>query len=129
MRLESIVFTLAMCALIGCSRSEDSENAGQAADSESGAPAAAGTADESRGTEVAVAYVGYDYTCSDGANFNARLDKGNTLLTLDGKTLTLTPVKGSFDAQYEGEGVMFVARGNEATLMRASGPSVTCKAK
>jgi membrane-bound inhibitor of C-type lysozyme len=125
MRIESIVLTLALGALVACSRSDDSDTAAQSGDAES---AEAGTAGEAGGTQVASApYVGHDYTCSDGVTFNARLDKGNTLVTLEGKTLTLTPVKGAFDAQYEGEGVMFTARGDQATLVRAEGLSVTCK--
>jgi len=121
MRAPYLLLILAAGALVACSRSEDSENAGAPGDE-------AATAETAGGTEVAVAYVGHDYTCSDGATFNARLDKGNTLVTLEGKTLTLAPVPGAFDAQYEGEGVMFTARGNEATLIRSGGVMVTCKA-
>jgi membrane-bound inhibitor of C-type lysozyme len=124
MRVVSVLLTLAACVLVACSRSEDSETA--AAPADDGAAAAAGA--EAGGTQVAANYVGHDYTCSDGVTFNARLDKGNTLVTLEGKTLTLAPVAGAFDAQYAGEDVLFIARGNEATLVRGVGPMVTCKA-
>ena len=59
----------------------------------------------------------------EGLSFNARIDKGNALLTLEGKTLTLAPVEGAFGAQYAGEDVLFIARGNEATLTRGNGPA------
>ena len=125
MRAPYVLLTLAACVLVACSRSEDAENA--AATGDEGADPAA-TAEPEGGTQVAAApYVGHDYTCSDGATFNARLDKGNTLVTLEGKTLTLAPVPGAFDAQYEGEGMMFTARGDEATLIRGGGVMVTCK--
>ena len=125
MRVAYVLPVLAACVLVACSRSEESDTT--AATGDEGA-AATGSEAEAGGTQVAANYVGHDYTCSDGVTFNARLDKGNTLVTLEGKTLTLAPVAGAFDAQYAGEDVLFIARGNEATLMRGAGPMVTCKA-
>jgi membrane-bound inhibitor of C-type lysozyme len=127
MRLHWTFLTLATCAVVGCSRTE--ENAGMPADAGSGAPAAAGASGESETAAVSAPYAGHDYSCPDGVSFNARLDKGNALLTMDGKTLTLAPVKGAYDAQYSGEDVLFTARGSEAMLTRGSGPTVTCQAK
>jgi membrane-bound inhibitor of C-type lysozyme len=126
MRVSIVLPILAACALFACSRSEDSSTT--AAPGDEGAAAPAEAAAQAGGTQVATAYVGHDYTCSDGVTFNARLDKGNTLVTLEGKTLTLAPVAGAVEAQYAGEDVLFIARGNEASLMRGSGPLVTCKA-
>lgn len=119
MRLPSVALALTACLAVACSRSEESASS---AVPESGAPAA------TRAAPVA-AYAGHDYLCADGLSFNARIDKGNALLTLDGKTLTLAPVPGAFDAQYAGEDVFFVARGNEAMLTRGGGPLMTCQAK
>ena len=129
MRLHCTLLALATCVFFGCSRTEDSQNAATPADEGAGAPAAAGTVSESETAAVSAPYTGYDYICPDGLSFNARIDKGNTLLTLNGKTLTLAPVKGAYDAQYSGEDVLFVAHGNQATLTRGSGPTVTCQAK
>ena len=129
MRLHWTFLALATCVVVGCSRTEESQNAATPADAGSGAPAAAGTTSESETAAVSAPYTGHDYSCPDGVSFNARLDKGNTLLTLGGKTLTLAPVQGAYDAQYSGEDVLFVARGNEAMLTRGSGPTVTCMAK
>jgi membrane-bound inhibitor of C-type lysozyme len=67
--------------------------------------------------------------CAEGLSFNARIDKGNALLTLEGKTLTLAPVAGAFGSQYAGEDVLFIARVNEAMLTRGNGPLMTCMAK
>jgi membrane-bound inhibitor of C-type lysozyme len=118
MRLKSIVFASTLCLAMACSRGEESQTAMPADD-------AAGA-----GQQVASAapYVGHDYTCADGLTFNARMAQGNAVITLEGKTLTLSPVAGSFGAQYEGEGVTFIARGNEAMFSR-DGALQTCKAQ
>ena len=129
MRLQWTFLALAAYVVVGCTRTEDSQNAAAPADGASDAPAAAGTDSGSETATVSAPYTGHDYSCPDGVSINARLDKGNTLLTLAGKTFTLAPVKGAYDAQYSGEDVLFVARGNEAMLTRGSGPMVTCKAK
>jgi len=117
MRLPSVVLALTACLVVACSRSDDSENA---VAPESAAPGA---------VQVAAVNSGHDYVCAEGLSFNARIDKGNALLTLEGKTLTLAPVAGAFGSQYAGEGVLFIARGNEAMLTRGNGPLMTCKAK
>lgn len=115
MRLPSVVFALTACLVVACSRSEDAP--------ESDAPGATGA------VQVAAVNSGHDYVCAEGLSFNARIDKGNALLTMEGKTLTLAPVAGAFGSQYSGEGVLFIARGNEAMLTRGNGPLMTCKAK
>jgi membrane-bound inhibitor of C-type lysozyme len=120
MRLPSVVLALTACLVVACSRSEDSE---KAAAPEPNAPAAAGA------VQVAARNLGYDYVCAGGLSFNARIDKGNALLTLEGKTLTLPPVAGAFGAQYAGDDLLFIARGDEAMLTRGNGPLMTCKAK
>lgn len=129
MRLQWTFLALAACVVVGCSRTEDSQNAAAPTDEGAGAPAAAGVASESGTAPVSAVYSGHDFSCPDGLSFNARLDKGNTVLTMDGKTLTLAPVKGAYDAQYSGEDVLFVAHGNQVMLTRGSGPTVTCMAK
>jgi membrane-bound inhibitor of C-type lysozyme len=73
-------------------------------------------------------YTGYDYDCG-GVTINAKLDKGNALLTIDGKTATLSPVPGAAGAQYAGEGLTFTARGDEATLERDGESPRSCKTK
>lgn len=69
---------------------------------------------------------GFDYTCTDGLKFNARIDRGNVLLTLDGKTLTLPPDTSASGAHYSGEGVTFIAQGREATLIRSGENARSC---
>jgi membrane-bound inhibitor of C-type lysozyme len=117
MRLVSIVLASTLCLAVACSRGEESQTSMPA----EGA--------EGSGQQVAAApYAGHDYTCADGLTFNARMAQGNAVITLEGKTLTLSPVAGSFGAQYEGEGVTFIARGNEAMFSR-NGALQTCKAQ
>ena len=124
--------TLALVALsaLACSRSEEAAAPAAAAESEPAAAAAPAAAVE---PEVSAAppapYTGYDYTCADGVTFNAKLDKGNALVTIDGKTSTLTPASGASGAQYTGEGLTFTARGDEATLVRDGETPKSCKTK
>jgi membrane-bound inhibitor of C-type lysozyme len=126
--------TLALVALsaLACSRSEDAATpaAGVAPAPQGEAAAAAAPAPE---PEVSAAppapYTGYDYTCADGVTFNAKLDKGNALVTIDGKTATLTPASGASGAQYTGEGLTFTARGDEATIARDGETPKSCKTK
>lgn len=120
MRFPSVVLVLTACFVVGCSRSEDSEKAVAPESDASGATGA---------VQVAARNLGHDYVCAEGLSFNARIDKGNALLTMEGKTLTLAPVAGAYGAQYAGEDVLFIARGNEATLARGNGHPMTCKAK
>lgn len=121
------VLALVALSVLACSRKEEA-----AAPATSGAaePAAAATAPE---PEVSAAppapYTGFDYACADGVSFNAKLDKGNALVTIDGKTAILTPVEGALGAQYAGEGLTFIARGDEAMLVRDGQPPQSCKAK
>lgn len=119
MRTIALIFVLPLLLAFACSRDEDSAGAAPVPE-----PAAAdpGTA------AVAAPYAGHDYACTDGLTFNARLDKGNTVVTIDGKTLTLAPAGGA-GATYEGEGVTFIARGNDAMLLRAGEPARNCTAK
>jgi membrane-bound inhibitor of C-type lysozyme len=131
------ISTVVLVALstFGCSRSEKAEApaagaAEPAAAAPAAEPAAAAPAAE---PEVSAAppapYNGFDYACADGVSFNAKIDKGNALLTIDGKTATLTPVAGAVGAQYAGEGLTFIARGDEAMLVRDGQAPQSCKAK
>ena len=128
MRLASAIPAITTAILIvasfGCSRSEEAESA--AAPAEQEAPQAAS---ESSHAPMPSGSAGYDYVCKDGLTFNARIDHGNALITVDGKTLTLAPDSGASGATYSGEGATFVAMGEEAMLSRAGGPVQTCKAK
>jgi membrane-bound inhibitor of C-type lysozyme len=118
----STVVLVALSA-VGCSRSEKAE-------APAAEPAAAAPGAE---PEVSAAppapYSGFDYACADGATFNAKIDKGNAIVTIDGKTATLTPVPGAAGAQYAGEGLTFIARGNEAMLVRDGQAPQSCKTK
>ncbi|HMN43332.1 MAG TPA: MliC family protein [Povalibacter sp.] len=77
---------------------------------------------------VPAANAGFDYTCTDGVKFNARIDRGNVVLTIDGKTLTLPPDTNTSGAHYSGEGVTFVASGRDATLIRDGENARSCSA-
>lgn len=88
----------------------------------------ASTADGAAAT-TSTAAAGFDYTCADGKSFNARIDRGNVLLTVDGQTLTLPPDTNASGAHYSGEGVTFIASGHEATLIKSGEPARTCQTK
>jgi membrane-bound inhibitor of C-type lysozyme len=72
---------------------------------------------------------GHDYGCDDGISFNARIDKGDAVVTLDGQTTTLHPVEGASGAQYGGEGLTYIAQGAEAMLVRDGQKTLHCTAK
>ena len=99
--------------LSGCGKKEsDAETADSASP---GAPPAANT--------------GFDYACADGLTFNARIDRGNVLLTIDGNTITLPPDTTASGAHYTAEGTTFIATGREATLIRAGEKTRTCETR
>lgn len=77
----------------------------------------------------ATSKAGFDYTCADGSTFNARIDRGNVVLTIDGNTLTLPPDTDAAGAHYAVEGTTFIATGREATLIRAGEKTRTCETK
>ena len=128
------ILGLVTLSALGCSRRE--EAAAPAAGAAPAAPAAASepsaaapAAEPDVSAAPAKPYTGYDYTCADGLSFNAKLDKGNAMVTIDGKTSTLTPSAGGSGAQYTGEGLTFIARGDEATLARDGQAPQSCKTK
>jgi len=108
----------------GCSRSEKAEApaAPAAPPGEGGAPA------EPVSAAPAKPYAGIDYDCGSGVSFNAKLDKGNALVTIDGKTATLAPASG-VGSMYAGEGLTYIPNGAEATLIREGQAPQSCKAK
>ena len=123
---------LAGMLALACSRADEkaaSTAAPAAAPAAAPEAAAAATDSEAAPAPVSAAkpYAGDDYVCPDGVKFNARLDKGNLALTLDGKTLNLTPTEGSYAANYSGEGVTLVAQGDHALLTREGQPTQDCK--
>jgi membrane-bound inhibitor of C-type lysozyme len=124
--MRSRIQTLALVALIAFACSKKEETAAPAVPGEGNEPVSA--APPSAPSEPMKPYTGYDYDCG-GVTINAKLDKGNTLVTIDGKTATLSPVSGAAGAQYSGEGFTFTARGDEATLERDGEPPRSCKAK
>lgn len=115
-----------LCLALACSRSDE---AAAPASPEPGGSASAGEAGAPSETTAFAVYAGHDYVCPDGKTFNARLEKGNALVTAEGSTLTLVPSANSLGARYEGEGVLYIARGEEAVLARAGSPPQICKAK
>jgi len=119
LRLASI-----LCLALACSGADEAAEPA-APDAAGAAPAQAAAASAS----APVVYAGNDYLCPDGKTFNARLDKGSVRITADGQTVTLAHDSASFGARYEGEGTLFVARGNEAVLAREGGAPQTCKAQ
>ncbi len=130
MRRLSLVL-VGLCLAVACSRGDEAEG-NAATGAAAPAPAAASPAEPASAPGAAAppaAYTGYDYACGDGLSFHARMDRGNAIVTLEGKTITLAPVEGAFGAQYAGEGVTFIARGDEAMLSREDGALLTCKAQ
>ena len=115
---------------VGCSRSEkaDASASSAAAPAENAAPAESGAPTEPVSAAPAKPYAGIDYDCGGGTSFNAKLDKGNALVTLDGKTATLAPSSG-IGAMYAGEGLTYIPRGEEATLIKDGQAPQNCKAK
>jgi len=120
--LVSLVLVSGTLAL-GCSRSEQTNAA--PAPAESAAPAAPA---EPVSAAPAKPYTGVDYDCGGGVSFNAKLDKGNALVTIDGKTVTLNASSG-IGAMYAGEGLTYIPNGEEATLIKDGQAPQTCKAK
>ena len=109
-----------LCVMSACSRSEDSTREGSPAE-----PTAA--EEPSQSAPLRSGNAGHDYTCGGGLTFNARIDRGNAILTLEGKTLTLAPVEGASGARFAGEGATFIAMGGEAILSREGSAAMTCK--
>jgi len=120
---------LAGLLALACSRAD--EKAAPAAAPAAAPEAAAATPTEGEAAPAPVSaaapYAGENYVCPDGVKFNARLDKGNMALTLDGKTVTLAPTEGSYAANYSGEGVSLVAQGDHALLTRDGKATEDCK--
>jgi membrane-bound inhibitor of C-type lysozyme len=110
--------------LIACSRAEEAKPEAAAPPS---APAPAVSAPAPQ--PAPVEYVGFDYLCPDGVKLNARLDKGNMAVTVDGKTMTLAPTPGAAGAHYSVEGIIFIAQGEQAVFAREGEPTRTCKAE
>lgn len=71
-------------------------------------------------------YSGLDYTCTDGVKFNARIDKGDVVLTLDGQEHRLPADTGTSGAHYSGDNFTFIAQGKDATLIRGTENARSC---
>ena len=113
MRFEIPIAVALALLLGGCGKNESDAPASDS--TAAGAPPAANT--------------GFDYTCADGSTFNARIDRGNAVLTIDGTTVTLSPDASASGAHYASEGTTFIATGREATLIRAGEKTRTCETK
>jgi membrane-bound inhibitor of C-type lysozyme len=127
--MRHLVISIALSAFalaLGCSKSEEAKAPAAA---ETAEPVAAAPEAAPGPAPMPAANNGFDYACADGVSFNAKIDKGNALVTIDGKTATLAPVEGAFSAQYAGEGLTFIARGDEAMLVRDGKAPQDCKAK
>lgn len=98
MRIVPLISVLTILVVAGCGRKE-SEQTGAAA----AAPAT---------------NAGFDYTCTDGSKFNARIDRGNVILTVDGQQHTLPPDVNTSGAHYSGDNLTFIAHGKDATFIR-----------
>ena len=123
MRLAFVLGITVLCLASACSR-EDAPTAAAPT------PAAGEPPPVSAGAPpFPAANTGHDYACTDGTTFNARIDKGNAIVTVEGNTLTLAHSEQAAGATYSGEGMTFVARGNEAYLARAGSSTVVCTAK
>lgn len=67
------------------------------------------------------------YTCAGDYRFVAR-PRGDSLeLTLPSGQVTLAPVRAASGARYEGGGVAFWSKGNEATLTETTGERAGCE--
>lgn len=110
--------------LIACSRAEETKPEAAAP-----SPAPAAAVSEPAPQPAPAEYVGFDYLCPDGVKLNARLDQGNMAVTVDGKTSTLSPTPGAAGAHYSGEGIIFIAQGEQAMFAREGEPPRTCKAE
>ena len=130
--MRNFVVPLALIAAgfaFGCSRSEKADSAAApAASAESPAPAEGAAPSEPVSAAPAKPYAGVDYECGGGVSFNAKLDKGNALVTIDGKTATLSPASG-IGSMYAGEGLTYIPNGAEATLIKDGQAPQSCKAK
>ena len=71
-------------------------------------------------------YTGFDYSCTDGLKFNARIDKGDVVLTLDGQEHRLPADTNTSGAHYSGEDFTFIAQGKDATLIRGTENARSC---
>jgi membrane-bound inhibitor of C-type lysozyme len=109
MRQAIALLFLTTTALMGCDRKESAPEA----TADSAAVATTGNA-------------GFEYTCTDGTKFNARIDRGNVILSLNGQDLTLPPDTNASGAHYSGEGTTFIASGRDATLLRSGENARTC---
>lgn len=75
---------------------------------------------------AATPYAGFDYTCTDGVKFNARIDRGDVVLNIDSKEYRLPADTNTSGAHYTGEGITFIAQGKEATLIRSGENARSC---
>ena len=116
---------LAICLVSGaCSREEAAPAPGATDSGAAAAPAiGAGSPPAPAGNR------GHAYACSDGSTLNARVDKGKIVLGIDGQTLTLSPTPGASGARYSGEGISFLAQGEQAVFAREGQKPLTCTAK
>jgi membrane-bound inhibitor of C-type lysozyme len=108
MRQAIALLFLTTVVLTGCDRKESAPEA---------------TADSAAATTGGS---GFEYTCTDGTKFNARIDRGNVILSLNGQELTLPPDTNASGAHYSGEGTTFIASGRDATLIRSGENARTC---
>ncbi len=108
MRQAIVLLFLTTAVLSGCERKQS---------------ASEGTADSAA---VPAGNAGFDYTCTDGTKFNARIDRGNVVLSFNGQELTLPPDTNASGAHYSGEGTTFIASGRDATLIRSGENARTC---
>jgi membrane-bound inhibitor of C-type lysozyme len=124
MRLAFVLAVTALCLAPACSREEAPTAAAAPETAASEPPPVSAGA-----PPFPAANAGHDYACADGTSFNARIDKGNAVVTVEGNTLTLAHSEQAAGATYSAEGMTFVARGSEAYLARAGSPTVVCTAK
>jgi len=109
---------------VACSREE-----GAGAPTVTDSPQPATPPDDAGAPPASSGNDGHDYACADGFAFNARIDKGNAIVTFDGQKLTLAAMEGASDARFSGEGTTFIAQGNHAMLLRDGEKTRTCTAR
>ena len=128
MRIAAASLLVVCLFAMGCSRKEEAAApAAPAAEPEAATPP---VSEPAPGASVAPSVNnGHDYTCDDGAKLNAKVENGTIVLTIDGKTQTLTPTQGTYGANYSGEGLTFIAQGEHAMLARDGQKPSNCTAQ
>jgi len=71
-------------------------------------------------------YTGFEYSCTDGLKFSARIDKGDVVLTVDGQEHRLPADTNTSGAHYSGDNFTFIAQGKDATLIRGAESARSC---